>query len=841
VPAHQYGARARRLAKLRSLDLPVPLGFVISVETVRNIAEGRMPDVAPLLAEFGAKGIVSVRSSPVMRDWGGPESQLNIGLNEKIYQLLCNRLGQAAATALYCRFVQDYSINVARLDEAAFAGLGNAEAGSAKTLRASVAIYEEELDEAFPQDPRHQLTQVLRSMARAWQGTSARILRQARGAPADAGLGLIVQRMALGLGAGESGAGVVQFSDPDTGKVGVSGRYLTQSQGRDALIKGQKTGYIAIDARGASLQEASPNALKNLRSYAKTARIACRDAVRFDFTLEDNKVWLLDATPAVRNSKAAVQIAVDLVKDKAISQQSALLRLEPRNLTELLHPQVDAKAEFEIFASGIAASPGAVTGAIVFTATAAQASAARGEPCILVRRETGPEDIRGLHSANGVLTERGGMTSHAAVIAKGLGLPCVVGASGIKLHLKAKTVICQNDTLLAEGDIITVDGTTGKAMIGPVAMSQPDLGGAFATFMGWARTHCDIGIRTNADSPTDARLAQRFGVDGIGLCRTEHMFFKDDRLTVMREMIMADNENDRRVALDLLLPMQRSDFIELFEIMGDNPVCIRLFDPPLHEFLPHSRDEMRELAEAMGLPISRIIARTEDLAEFNPMLGMRGVRLGITIPEIYEIQARAIFEAAVHCTKNGSKPVPEVMIPLVSAHREVEMVKARLDGIAAAVQIESGVGFDYHLGAMVETPRAALRAGDLASSSAFLSFGTNDLTQMAYGLSRDDSGRFMRDYVNQQVFAEDPFQTLDIDGVGELLLLAAKRGRAANQSITLSLCGEHGADPASIAFCREAGFDYVSCSPFRVPIARLAAAQCAVRDGALGDDGDYWV
>ncbi len=829
IPITVYGARASRLAKLRQLGLPVPLAFGISTEAVQAIATGQMPDVAGLLREFGERGIVSVRSSPIERAWGGPETLLNVGLNDDIYGKGCHRLGVEAATALYCRFVQDYSIHVARLDDDAFHGLGGGQCGDPEALSAALAIYEDEMDEPFPQDPVEQMTHVLRSMARAWEGTTARILRQARGAPADAGLGLIVQRMALGLGTGESGAGVVQFVKPSTGEATVRGRYLSRGQGLDAMQAGKQAKFIVADKRGVSLEDVSPGSLDDLRKFAQIARMGCHDTLRFEFTVENGKTWLLDAAPASRSPRAAVRIAVDLAEDGAISRKTALMRVEPENLQQLLHPQVGSDVEHDAFTTGLAASPGAASGRIVFSATAAQASAAREEPCILVRQETSPEDIRGIHSAKGLLTERGGMTSHAAVIARGLGLPCVVGAAGIRLNTREKTLTTTDGILFKEGDIITVDGTNGLALIGEAEMVRPELDGAFATLMEWADEYRDIGIRANADTPADARIARSFGVEGIGLCRTEHMFFQEDRLTVMREMIFAGEDKDRQAALELLLPMQRSDFMELFDIMQGLPVCIRLFDPPLHEFLPHSREAMQELAEAMDMPVSQIIARAEDLAEFNPMLGMRGVRLGITLPEIYDMQARAIFEAAVESARKGEAVVPEIMIPLVSASREVELVKARIDAVAATVQHSSGVAFTYRLGAMVETPRAALRAGDLAANSAFLSFGTNDLTQMTYGLSRDDAGRFMSEYVNQGVFAEDPFHSLDIDGVGELLLLASDRGRKKRKDVVLSICGEHGGDPDSIEFCREAGFDYVSCSSFRVPIARLAAAQSAVR------------
>jgi pyruvate,orthophosphate dikinase len=496
----------------------------------------------------------------------------------------------------------------------------------------------------------------------------------------------------------------------------------------------------------------------------------------------------------------------------------------------MLHRQVDPDAPREVIVQGIAASPGAAAGRIVFSSTAAQAAAAQGDACVLVRRETTPEDIRGMHAAVAVLTERGGITSHAAVIARGLGLPCVVGASDMKVNLRRNTVTMADGRVLREGDEVTIDGTNGLVIAGVAPLLEAAEDDAFGTLMGWADEFRDIGVRANADTPDDAKIAREFNAEGIGLCRTEHMFFDPGRLTVMREMIFAERDADRKSALEQLLPMQRADFVELFEIMQGHPVCIRLLDPPLHEFLPTDRDGIRSLAEALDRPVSDVTRRIEELAEYNPMLGLRGVRLGVTMPEIYDMQARAIFEAVLETGSEGVSVVPEIMIPLVSAKREVELVKARIEAVAAEVRNATGRPFDYRLGVMVETPRAALRAGEIAPHAAFLSFGTNDLTQMTYGLSRDDAGRFMQTYVQQGVFREDPFHMLDTEGVGELLEIGANRGREARKDLVLSICGEHGGNPESIAFCRAAGFDYVSCSPFRVPVARLAAAQLAVRD-----------
>ncbi|MEZ5912599.1 MAG: pyruvate, phosphate dikinase [Paracoccaceae bacterium] len=826
IAAQSHGWRAKCLQRLVRLDMPVPMTVALSAQAVRAIAAGQLPDSAAILDHFGALPLVSVRPSSENPDWGGPGTMLNIGMNRESHAALCTTHGAEAANTLYLRFVQAYAIHVARLDPDMFEGAETSDAA----LQAALRAYEAEMEEAFPEDPARQLTEVLRSMARAWEGTTARLLRQAKGAPADAALGLVVQGMALGIGPGESGSGVAQFVDPVTGQPQITGRYLGQSQGRDALSKGKGTLYLTRDPRGPSLEEACPKAFAELKRHGAVSREKLREEMQIEFTIENGALRVLDAVKVARSSRAAVRIAVALAEDGVITPQEAVLRVEPRALSELLHPQVDPRGPRDVIVRAIAASPGAARGRIVFSSAAAQASAAQGEACILVRRETAPEDIRGMHAAAGVLTERGGMTSHAAVIARGLGLPCVVGASDIRLNSKDRTLVATDGRVFREGDVITVDGTHGLAMAGACDMLEPALDDAFRTLLGWADAERDIGIRANADTPADAQTARMFAAEGIGLCRTEHMFFEEDRLTVMREMIFADSAKDRAAALDLLLPMQRDDFVRLFEIMRGTPVCIRLFDPPLHEFLPHSREGMRELAEALDKPLSEVTRRVEALREFNPMLGLRGVRLGITLPEIYDMQARAIFEATVETGKRGAPVVPEIMIPLVSAKREVELVKARIDAVAAMVRTQSRASFDYRLGVMVETPRAALRADEIAEHAHFLSFGTNDLTQMTYGLSRDDAGRFMSTYVQQGVFSEDPFHILDVEGVGELLVVGVERGRRTRADLTVAVCGEHGGNPESIAFCRQTGFDYVSCSPFRVPVARLAAAHLAIHD-----------
>ena len=834
ISVARHGGRAKCLQRLIRLDMPVPATAALDFATIRRLSAGHMPDLAALLTALGGDVLVSVRPSSQDKDWGGPGAILNIGMNDAAHARISRSHGIAAANALYLRFIQAFALHVERLDPDVFTGL---DPMAPDAVARAKAIYQDEAGQDFEQDPVTQLGEVLRSMARAWEGTTARMLRIAKGAPADAGLGLVVQKMALGVGDSICGSGVIQFVNPATGAREIRGRYLCKSQGRDALTKAgdEAVMYLTSDPRGRSVEDVLPEAYADLLRYGELCRTRLREEMQIEFTIENEQLFILDAVRVGRSERANLRINVALAQDGIISREEALMRIPPRALSELLHSHIDPEAPRDVLATGIAASPGAATGRIVFTARDAQALAARDEDAILVRRETSPEDIRGMHAARAVLTQRGGITSHAAVIARGLGVPCVVGAADMEIDPAAGTLTTGDGRVLRSGDIITVDGNAGQALAGAARMLPPALDDAFRTLMGWADAARDISVRANADTPDDARKALMFDAEGIGLCRTEHMFFEDDRLLAMREMIFADAPDDRRAALARLLPMQRADFAELFRLMAGKPVCIRLFDPPLHEFLPHGREGLRELAEALDLPVSDVTARVDSMREFNPMLGLRGVRLGLTVPEIYDMQARAIFEATIEAAAQGCPIVPEIMIPLVSAKREVEIVKARIDAVAAALRIETGADFAYKLGVMVETPRAALRAGDIAPNTEFLSFGTNDLTQMTYGLSRDDAGRFMGEYVRQGVYDEDPFHTLDEEGVGELLKLGAERARAANPGLTLSICGEHGGNPDSIAFCRAAGFDYVSCSPYRVPVARLAAAQLAIRDKLAGN------
>ncbi|QIE54665.1 pyruvate, phosphate dikinase [Pikeienuella piscinae] len=848
--AARHGAKAARLARLIAAGAPVPPGFAFPDDAA---PEALAPALAALEAQsglgFGAPErplLLALRSSPVETAAPSSPAILNIGLTRDTLPGLAARVGDRAAADLRRRLIQAFApaamgadaelFESLLYDRMKFSGVESEDALSLAALKALeteyLAAVEEDTGERFPEDARAQLSLAIAAMRTAWAAPTARILRGARGLAPDSAQALIAQTMTLGVGPGSSGAGFATTRSEEDGAPGFQGRYLAQAQGEDALMGLRTPRLLTEGARreaaqtAPSLEAEAPDAATKLEAQAALAELTLGDACRVEFTLEAGELHILDAQPLRPTARGAVRIAVDLAEAGVIGREAALLRIDPSTLTSHLHPTVSARAPRDVIGAGLPASPGAATGAIVFSSEAAETLAAREQAAILVRVETSPEDIRGMHAASGVLTARGGMTSHAAVIARGLGAPCVVGASDITLDIEGRTLTTADGRVLHEGDIVTIDGSAGEALAGSPELVQPEISGAFAVLMKWADEVRRMKVRANADTAQDAKVAIGFNVDGIGLCRTEHMFFEKNRITTMRRMILAADEHARRAALAELLPMQRSDFIGLFEIMAGLPVTIRLLDPPLHEFLPHGPREMNELAEAMGLPLKVVTRRAAEMREFNPMLGNRGCRVGVTYPEIYEMQARAVFEAAVAAgEKTGEPVIPEIMIPLVSANREMELLERIVERVAEQVRGESGAALCYRIGAMVETPRAALRAGDLAATAEFLSFGTNDLTQMTYGLSRDDAGRFMRDYVAKGVYPEDPFHTLDVEGVGELILLAAERGRARAPGLTLGLCGEHGGDPASIRFCELARFDYISCSPFRLPIARLAAAQ----------------
>ena len=857
--AARYGRKAANLSRLAGLGMPVKPGFAVAAEVVSDLADRGAAALGPgfeaALAGLAPGALLALRASPGRKEWGGPATLLNLGAS---VEGLEPRIGPRAARDATRRLIHAFAVHVGHADPEAFEyalhDLLKAHGADSEhdldadqldeLIETFLDLHEEETGDPFPASPAAQLAAAMGAMARTWSSTSARLLRVSRGGPEQGGLALIVQEMALGLGAGLSGAGRAAFRSERSGAPGLEGRMLFQAQGNDALAGLRTPRLIGAAERGEagvrdpSLEEAAPEIADQLRALGAKAERAFQDAMTLEFTLEDGALFVLGAEPTRRSARASVRISVDLAKTGAITEEDAVLRVEPRTLSELLHPTIDPRAPRDRIARGLPASPGAASGPIVFSAEAADAAAARGVPAVLVRVETSPEDIRGMHSAAAVLTVRGGMTSHAAVVARGLGTPCVVGCSGLSLDLEARELTAPDGRVFREGDQITVDGASGEALAGAAPTVQPEFSGALAELMGWADRLRRMRVRANADTAQDARVALGFAADGIGLCRTEHMFFEKGRITPMRRMILADREEDRRAALDVLLPMQRADFIGLYRVMQGRPVTIRLLDPPLHEFLPHPDEEIDDLAEVTGLSLRQLRRRIADMQEFNPMLGKRGCRLGITMPEIYQMQARAIFEALAQSWTDGPLVRPEIMIPLVSARREASLIRRDIDQIAASVAEETGKGFSYKVGVMVETPRAALRAGDLAGDMDFLSFGTNDLTQMSYGLSRDDAGRFMRDYVNAGVFQEDPFHSLDVEGVGELMMIARDRARETRIDIPLGLCGEHGGDPASIRFCEAAGFDYVSCSPFRVPIARLACAQATVLQRRLLEEAE---
>ncbi|MGB3833896.1 MAG: pyruvate, phosphate dikinase [Mesorhizobium sp.] len=864
------GGKGANLAEMCSLGLPVPPGFTITTEACNwYYANGRAyPEAlqAQVDAALGHIGritgrrfgdpekllLVSVRSGARASMPGMMDTVLNLGLNDRTVEALAADSGDARfAYDSYRRFIQMYCDVVMGLDHGVFeeiledrkASLGHdldTELTAAE-WQDVIALYkariEEELGKPFPQDAREQLWGAIGAVFSSWMNQRAITYRRLHDIPESWGTAVNVQAMVFGNMGDTSATGVAFTRNPSTGENALYGEFLVNAQGED-VVAGIRTpqniteaARIAAGSDKPSLQKLMPEAFAAFVDISQRLEQHYRDMQDLEFTIERGKLWMLQTRSGKRTAKAALKIAVDMANEGLISKEEAVSRIDPASLDQLLHPTIDPKAERHVIGAGLPASPGAATGEIVFTSDEAEDLRAQGRKVILVRVETSPEDIHGMHAAEGILTTRGGMTSHAAVVARGMGKPCVSGAGSLRVDQRNGTLMAMGVTL-KKGDVITIDGGNGQVLKGAVAMLQPELSGDFAAIMEWADAARRMKVRTNAETPADARMARSFGAEGIGLCRTEHMFFDGDRIVAMREMILADTETERRAALAKLLPMQRSDFLELFEIMAGLPVTIRLLDPPLHEFLPKTEEEIAEVAEAMNVPADRLRQRTELLHEFNPMLGHRGCRLAVTYPEIAEMQARAIFEAAVEAgRKTGELVVPEVMVPLVGLKKELDYVKARIDEVARAVMEETGVHIDYLVGTMIELPRAAIRANVIAETAEFFSFGTNDLTQTTFGISRDDAASFLESYRQKGVIEQDPFVSLDVEGVGELVRMAAEKGRAARPGIKLGICGEHGGDPASIRFCEEVGLDYVSCSPFRVPIARLAAAQAAVRKG----------
>jgi pyruvate,orthophosphate dikinase len=692
----------------------------------------------------------------------------------------------------------------------------------------------EEHDEPFPQDPHKQLWGAITAVFGSWMNQRAITYRRLHNIPESWGTAVNVQAMVFGNMGTTSATGVAFTRNPSTGDKRLYGEFLINAQGEDVVAGIRTPQEITEAAREESgsdkpsMETAMPLAFKELVRISGALERHYRDMQDLEFTVEQDKLWMLQTRSGKRTAKAALKVAVELAGEGLITREEAITRIDPAALDQLLHPTIDPNAERNIIATGLPASPGAASGEIVFSADEAETLKGRDKNVILVRIETSPEDIHGMHAAEGILTTRGGMTSHAAVVARGMGKPCVSGAGTLRVDYAAGTMSVGGHTFKA-GDVITIDGSTGQVLMGRVPMIEPTLSGEFTTLMGWADKVRRLGVRANADTPNDARVALRFGAEGIGLCRTEHMFFDEKRIRAMREMILSDDEKQRRSALAKLLPMQRADFVELFEIMQGLPVTIRLLDPPLHEFLPHNDEEIAEVAAAMKADPKKLAERARALHEFNPMLGFRGCRLALAYPEIAEMQARAIFEAAVEAGKRTGKPVvPEVMVPLIATKTELDLVKARIDAMAEAVALETETRVKYQVGTMIELPRASLRAGDIAESAEFFSFGTNDLTQTTYGISRDDAASFLGFYVSRGIIPLDPFVSIDREGVGELMRIGVERGRKTRAKLKVGICGEHGGDPASVAFCHELALDYVSCSPFRVPIARLAAAQAAL-------------
>ncbi len=837
----RFGMRAAWLARAAALGLPVPPALSIAPGAMADPARARR--VAELwAARMSGDPVAALR--PGTSGLGAAAPAI-LGLGAAIAgDRLAERLGARGAGDLRRRAVTAYARHVLRLDADALEALMHdrlrslgVETEDALPAEEHHALAEAVLERVaaaghrIPDDPAEAIAAALSAQASALAAPRAEARLRLRGIGSDTPRGLILQAMAYGIGRGLSGSGIVQRRCEDTGRVVDRGRFLGRSFGEEAL-SGERAPQVMTaaerHARGLpepALAETAPEVAAAITGMAERLEAAFGESFVLSVVVEDGEVHLLDLRPARHAPRAALALAVDLAEARATDRARALLRVDPASLTEHLHPTVAPDAPADVLATGLAASPGAASGPLVFSPDAAEASAAEGRPAILALIETGPEDIRGMHAAAGVLTVRGGMTSHAALVARGLGRPCVVGARALSLDRGATRLTAPDGRGFGDGEILTVDGTAGRVIAGPVETRPPEVSGHFARLMGWADDARRLGLRANADTAEDAAVAHRFGAGGIGLCRTEHMFFQRGRIAAMQEMILADSAEARRAALARLKPMQAGDFAALFAEMAGLPVVIRLLDPPLHEFLPHGAEEMAGVADLLGMPVERVIARARELAEFNPMLGRRGCRIGIAYPEIYEMQVEAIFEAAADAGTGGARVRPEIMIPLVSTLREFEVVRERIDAVAARHAV------DYQVGVMIETPRACLRAGDIARRADFLSFGTNDLTQMLYGLSRDDAGRFIADYVAEGVFAHDPFHQIDEEGVGEIIRLAIARARAADPSVTIGLCGEHGGDPSSIDFCERAGFDYVSCSPYRVPVARLAAAQARLRAG----------
>ena len=862
------GGKGANLAEMAEIGLPVPPGFTITTEecvkylaggsdfsdTLRSNVASALQHIEKTVGKtFGSKDdplLVSVRSGARVSMPGMMDTVLNLGLNDDTVAGLAATSGdERFAWDSYRRFIQMYADVVLGVDHGLFEEaleIAKEDKGfyadtemDAEDWQALVTEYksivEQELGHSFPLDVNEQLWGAISAVFDSWDADRAKVYRRLNDIPSDWGTAVNVQAMVFGNMGDTSATGVAFTRDPATGERAYYGEYLINAQGEDVVAGIRTPQYLtkaareAANAKPLSMEEAMPEAYEELARVFDLLERHYRDMQDIEFTVQEGVLWMLQTRSGKRTAKAALKMAVEMVGEGLIDEREAVLRIDPMALDQLLHPTLDPDAPRNILTKGLPASPGAASGKIVLDADMAEQLAARGDKVILVRVETSPEDIHGMHAAQGILTARGGMTSHAAVVARGMGRPCVSGASQVSIDLKTRTLKI-GDADLKEGDTITLDGARGEVMAGLVPTVEPELVGDFGTLMVWADAHRRMRVRTNAETPDDCRMARQFGAEGIGLCRTEHMFFDARRISAVRQMILAEDEAGRRKALAKLLPEQRDDFRQIFEVMAGLPCTIRLLDPPLHEFLPTADADFADLADVTQLGVDHLKRRAAELHEFNPMLGHRGCRLGITYPEIYEMQARAIFEAACDVAESsGEAPVPEIMIPLVASRRELQILKILVDRVALEVFADRGRSVDYLVGTMIELPRAALMAGEIAHEAKFFSFGTNDLTQTTLGVSRDDSARFLAPYVEKGIFPRDPFVSLDIDGVGQLVRMAADRGRETFSDIKLGICGEHGGDPASIEFCEEVGLDYVSASPYRVPIARLAAAQASLR------------
>ncbi len=867
-PKNFLGGKGANLSEMGRMGLPVPPGFTISTKVCEIFYKDKKKlnnnlisqikkelkiiekDVSKKFGDLKNPLLLSVRSGARVSMPGMMDTILNLGLNDKTVNALALKTSNSRfAKDSYRRFIQMYGNVVMGVESYHFEELienykltkgvlldneldENDWDGLIEDFKRTI---KEKTKKEFPQDVFQQLFGAISAVFLSWESNRAKVYRKLNQIPAEWGTAVNVQSMVFGNMGDDCATGVVFTRNPSDGSNEIYGEYLINAQGEDVVAGTRTPQYITRKARTnakveePSMEESLPKVFKELKKILKKLEKHYKDMQDVEFTVEKNKLWMLQTRSGKRTAKSAVKIAVDMVKEKLISKKDAVLRIDPNSLDTLLHPTLDEKSSINVIANGLPASPGAASGKVVFTSEEAERLTSMMQDTILVRVETSPEDIQGMHAAKGILTARGGMTSHAAVVARGMGRPCVSGSSEIDINYEMKT-FKTSSMEIKEGDVITIDGSTGRIISGSVATVKPEISGDFSKIMTWADSFRKLNIRTNSETPKDTKTAKDFGAEGIGLCRTEHMFFDEDRILSVREMILSKTKDDRSIALQKLLPHQKKDFIDIFKIMAGLPVTVRLLDPPLHEFLPRTDKEINEVANIVNLPVKEVESRIDELHEQNPMLGHRGCRLGISFPEIYEMQCRAIFEALVELKKEKIKSAfPEIMIPLVSTETEIKIMKDLVIRIASKVQKEHKLKIDFMVGTMIELPRAAIKAKDIAKHAEFFSFGTNDLTQTTFGISRDDSGKFLNDYLDNNIFSIDPFISID-DGVGDLIKIAVEKGKSQNKNLKLGICGEHGGDPNSILFCSKAGLNYVSCSPYRVPVARLAAAQAELKN-----------